>query len=807
MRFKNGSLLSVSALSAIATIAACSSEDPTITTEDLGTVSSAHRADDDRDERNGRVHASVVATGIPGAGAILQVGAFHRSSPLHDRASFLPYVAPGAVLNGARLLVASTSNFGAPLARADQYAGSVLSIESTSNAVAVPSNFAAAGDQATTAGGAVTVYTANNAAFLNGRFNPTAATANEVGASFPTGLSINNGNGRPWVSNAPYGAGGNGTISVLDPQGPGLAGAPSPIAAGEFTGTITNRAGAVGGLTSGSLGTAILSKSSDGTGRAVFVSINADGSISQVHVQKGVDQLVPPGTLTPVPVLTPARAESNDKHIYARTGVAFNWVPNRVLYVADPSNDRVAVFDITDDGTLFQASAPRYFANRNCGDDTFDIPIDVAPTVPEVGSENFSSNTTLAGGADLYVLNRGNNSIVRVTQNGKVVGKRSIIVDSQPSFRANGLGVSPDGRTIWVSGQTAGGGGIVVKVPGFGSGPIMPDLMAQAGNGTTEQLGSFFFTHDFTRDEGVGPLFNDQSCGGCHAEAAGGPLVGGMSSTIFDTFFTERRGDSGPVARFHSVNELGGHCGLRTGLPRDTTSSSRRSTMTLRSTSLIDFVLPTEILKNQALEPAAVRGRPNILADGRIGRFGWKANVATLIEFMGDAFRNEQGLTNGLVREDQVDGCGANKVKPELDAVPLVTVPAFLATIDAPAPTAACTGSAGATIFKNTGCQDCHTASFPGPGFTAFLYSDLLLHDMGPGLADGFVQGSATGSEFRTMTLVKLSERTHFLHDGRASTPTDAILAHGGQGAASATAFSALSPADKQSLLDFLGCL
>ena len=136
MRFKNGSLLSVSALSAIATIAACSSEDPTITTEDLETVSSAHRTDDDRDERNGRVHASVVTTGIPGAGAILQVGAFHRSSPLHDRANFLPYVAPGAVLNGARLLVASTSNFGAPLARADQYAGSVLSIESTSNAVA-----------------------------------------------------------------------------------------------------------------------------------------------------------------------------------------------------------------------------------------------------------------------------------------------------------------------------------------------------------------------------------------------------------------------------------------------------------------------------------------------------------------------------------------------------------------------------------------------------------------------------------------------------------------------------------------------
>lgn len=804
MRFKNGSLLSISALSAIATMAACSSaidEDPS-TTENLGTVSSAHRDDAER------VHASVVAAGIPGAGAVLQVGAFHRSSPLHDRASFQPYVAPGAVLNGARLLVTSSSNFGAPKERADQYEGSVLSIESTASNASIPGDFAAAGDQATTAGGAVTVYSANNHAFLNSRFNPGAVTANEVGASLPTGLSINNGNGRPWVSNAPYGAAGYGTISVLDPQGSGLAGPPSPVAAGEFAGTVTNRPGAIGGLNGGSLGTAILSKSSDGTGRAVFVSINTDGSISQIHVQKGVDQLSPPGTLPPVPTLTPAMMESTNPHTYARMGVAFNWAPKRVLYVADPKNDRVAIFDLTDDGTLFIAPSPRYFANRHgrCGSDTFDVPIDVAPTIPEVASENFSSNTTLAVGADLYVLNRGNNSIVRITQEGDVVAKRSIVVDGHPSFRANGMGVSPDGRTIWVTGQTANHGGVVVGVPGFGAGPIMPGLMSQAGTGTTEHLGEFFFTHDFTRAEGVGPLFNAQGCAGCHNEGAGGSLfVGGMSSSIFETIFSG--GHGGPTAREHSINELGGHCGLPTGAPPNATATSLRSTPTLRSTSLIDFVLPTEILKNRDLEPADVRGRPNILADGRIGRFGWKANVATLTEFMGDAFRNEQGLTNGLVRRDQVNGCQANRITPELDAVPLVTVPAFLATVDAPAPTAACTGSAGAAVFQSTGCQSCHTASFPGPGFAAFLYSDLLLHDMGPGLADGLQQESATGSEFRTMTLVKLNERTHFLHDGRAATPTDAILAHGGQAAASATAFSALSATDKQALLDFLGCL
>jgi len=101
----------------------------------------------------------------------------------------------------------------------------------------------------------------------------------------------------------------------------------------------------------------------------------------------------------------------------------------------------------------------------------------------------------------------------------------------------------------------------------------------------------------------------------------------------------------------------------------------------------------------------------------------------------------------------------------------------------------------------------------PGPGSPTAaqrpvrLYSDLLLHDMGPDLADGFPQGQATGAEFRTMPLWRVSERAHFLHDGRAHTLSEAILAHGGQGASAASAFGALSPADRQALLDFLGCI
>jgi len=93
--------------------------------------------------------------------------------------------------------------------------------------------------------------------------------------------------------------------------------------------------------------------------------------------------------------------------------------------------------------------------------------------------------------------------------------------------------------------------------------------------------------------------------------------------------------------------------------------------------------------------------------------------------------------------------------------------------------------------------------ALPGPGSPTAsqrpvrLYSDLLLHDMGPALADGFPQGEATGGEFRTMPLWRVADRPHFLHDGRAASITDAILAHGGQAAAAAANFHALSDADK----------
>src|SRR6266545_2687591 len=233
------------------------------------------------------VKADIVATGIPGAGAITEIGTFHRGGPFIEKPSLATQAQP--VLDGNRLLVASTSNFGAPLAL-PQPEGSILSIDVSAGRVDITNpSFAASVSLANrhpgTADGAVLLYTAQNTTFLNSvNGNTAAATAALPAVSLPLGISLNNGFGRPWFANAPNGSGGDGTITVIDPNGAPLAGAPSPTAGGVFAGNLTNRnAATTHGLTAGAIATALITKSPDGTGRAVFLAALADGSIVQVH--------------------------------------------------------------------------------------------------------------------------------------------------------------------------------------------------------------------------------------------------------------------------------------------------------------------------------------------------------------------------------------------------------------------------------------------------------------------------------------------------------------------------------------------
>jgi hypothetical protein len=408
--------------------------------------------------------ARVVAVGIPGAGAVSPVGRFHTGGPIHDKPEFAAYTQPGRPLDPERLLVASSSNFGAPRARQEQADGVALSIDPRSaDPLVVPAGFATSGGQASALDGKVQLFTAQSPAFLNRLTKPGAVTADQPAIANPRGISINNAFGRIWFANTPLSMTDMGTESIIDPDGRPLADAPSDMAGGVFAGGLTNRPGQVvaGSLATGAVGNALLGRSPDGSTKAVFAVVTADGALLQAHAQKGVDGLAPAGTV-----------QSMLGDGTYRTGVAFNWTPDRVLFVAEPAGNSIAALNLNDDGSVFRAElARRITANE------LSKPIDLAAAVPEVANPDFSSNTTMAGGSDLYVANRGNGTIARVRQDGKVLAVRTVQLPGEGNVgpdRLNGIAVSPDATRIWltINGPVAGftaSPGALIEVPAFGA--------------------------------------------------------------------------------------------------------------------------------------------------------------------------------------------------------------------------------------------------------------------------------------------------------------------------------------------------
>ncbi len=211
-------------------------------------------------------------------------------------------------------------------------------------------------------------------------------------------------------------------------------------------------------------------------------------------------------------------------------------------------------------------------------------------------------------------------------------------------------------------------------------------------------------------------------------------------------------------------------------------------------------------------------------------RFGWKANQPTLEQQNAGAFNGDIGITSPIFPEDgcteaQVMCRGAmNGEEPEIDERILERVTFYTRTLAVPARRDALDPEVkrGEELFVEAGCDACHvprheTGQVEGldaiSGQTIYPYTDLLLHDMGPELADGKPDGDASGSEWRTPPLwgaglVKTVNRhEHFLHDGRARGFAEAILWHGGEGERSALAFRAMSREDRDRLLRFLRSL
>ncbi|HEY2386386.1 MAG TPA: di-heme oxidoredictase family protein [Candidatus Binatia bacterium] len=227
--------------------------------------------------------------------------------------------------------------------------------------------------------------------------------------------------------------------------------------------------------------------------------------------------------------------------------------------------------------------------------------------------------------------------------------------------------------------------------------------------------------------------------------------------------------------------------------------------------------------------------------DGTVARFGWKAQNKSLLLFAGEAYNVEMGVSNELFQSerDETAACQFRATPNDfshLDAAETFDAfsdtekfALFMRFAAAPVPSAGTPDTSasiarGKTTFNNVGCALCHTPSFT-TGNTAVaalrnqpvnLYSDLLVHDMGPGLADGVSQGQAGPRDFRSAPLWGLGQRLYFLHDGRTADLAQAIQAHqsgsvrtGNASEANGviTLYNFLPESQKQDLLNFLRSL
>ena len=358
----------------------------------------------------------------------------------------------------------------------------MLSIDATGPASSrIPPNFAQGDGQASTLSGRVQMFSANSPKFLNGLNNPGALTNNYSGVSNPLGLSNNNAFGRIWPANAPFGSPGIGSSSILDPTGLPLKGPPNALIGGVYVGDLTDRDKVTtpqqaqviaGALKTGAVGTAFLGPSPDGSCKAVFAVVTADGAIVQEHTLKGLDGLAPAGTVRPL-----LRRFPFGGSVEPRLGVLLNpyvkALPSNVvlqLFVSEPFENTIAVINLIVYGPsgnqVFATSAIRRIASR-----VLNRPVDLAPVKVDADDISWASNTTLDDGSDIYVANRGDGTIARLKQDGTVVAIRRIVVpgaEGMDDARLNGVAASRDGKTIYATyvGEDGEGGG-VLAMPAF----------------------------------------------------------------------------------------------------------------------------------------------------------------------------------------------------------------------------------------------------------------------------------------------------------------------------------------------------
>lgn len=318
--------------------------------------------------------------------------------------------------------------------------------------------------------------------------------------------------------------------------------------------------------------------------------------------------------------------------------------------------------------------------------------------------------------------------------------------------------------------------------------------------------GRLLFDKDFLRSDGVGPVFNGDSCRACHHD----PVVGGSGGIDLQVQRPADPAGTGDLAQTHSVFGE-----PREEIPGDVTFVEERNSPTILGLGLLETITDATILAGEDpldLDGDGIRGVAHILAGGAVGRFGWKAQVPDLRSFLRDAMGNEIGITVpdtgnpfGFIADSD------DAPDPEIAVQDFEDILFFMQTLAFPpkrTPTSQILQ--GEQLFMTIGCAKCHTPTMDG----VELYSDLLLHDvLGPGFL-GVSQGQATSGLYRTPPLRGLRDTAPYFHDGRSEDLDSAIRRHAGtptsdpltvsEAAAVTALFEALSAADRAALIAFL---
>jgi CxxC motif-containing protein (DUF1111 family) len=386
------------------------------------------------------------------------------------------------------------------------------------------------------------------------------------------------------------------------------------------------------------------------------------------------------------------------------------------------------------------------------------------------------------------------------------------------------------------------------------------------------EAGDEAFSRVFDESTGLGPLFNNTACEACHVgDGRGQPPADGVSfsTMLFRASIPGQDVHGGPLPaplfggqlQLLAISEYFPEASAKVAYVDSGGRFADGTTYSLRVPrySFQGMIAPADLLTSprvapvnfglgllEAIPAATIRaladptdaknrdgisGHYNVVYDATIqsyivGRFGWKANVGTLLHQAAGAFNGDMGITTSYFPaencKDEFPTCGDHA--PEIDEATAADVAFYTETLGVPArrnlddPQV----KLGELLFRGIGCNGCHIQTlYTGvlPGVPAVSnqrihpYTDLLLHDMGPALADNRPDFKATGREFRTPPLwgiglvQAVNGHTYFLHDGRARNLLEAVLWHGGEGTTARDRFKLLPQGARNALIAFLNSL